>query len=271
MNKAPDGAAEQIERLFAIMAKLRNPDGGCPWDLEQTFETIAPYTLEEAYEVVDAIAAGDMDSLCDELGDLLLQVIFHARMAEERDFFDFTDVARAIAEKMIRRHPHVFADATAEDTQAVLRTWEEIKSQERAAKDESGSEKGLLDGIVRAAPALIRARKLQEAAASVGFDWLEVEGVFSKLNEEIEEVRAARKEEDGRVAEEIGDLLFTAVSLARRLEVDPETALRAAGERFHERFNRMEEALKRGGERFEETTLERMDELWEQAKADETA
>lgn len=260
------GAAAEVERLLAIMARLRDPEGGCPWDLEQTFATIAPYTIEEAYEVADAIAGGDAGELRDELGDLLLQVAFHARMAEEEGLFDFAAVARGIADKMVRRHPHVFADAVAGDARAVLRSWEEIKAREREGKGEEGG--GLLDGIVRAAPSLVRARKLQEAAAAAGFDWPDPEGAFAKIAEEADEVRAARAD-GGDVAGEVGDLLFSVVNLARHLGADPETALRAANERFLERFRRVEEMLERNGESLAGASLARMDELWEEAKAAE--
>lgn len=266
-DRPDDGAAAAIGRLLEVMARLRDPEGGCPWDLEQTFATIAPHTIEEAYEVADAIADGDTDGLRDELGDLLLHVVFHARMAEEEDLFDFAAVARAITDKMVRRHPHVFGDAVAKDADAVLRSWEEIKAREREGRERK-DDGGVLDGIVRAAPALVRARKLQEAAAAAGFDWPDPEGALAKVGEEAGEVRAARAD-GGAVADEVGDLLFSVVNLARHLDVDPETALRGANERFRRRFRRIEKALERNGESLAGASLARMDELWEEAKAAE--
>src|SRR5689334_22051926 len=220
-----------IARLLDVMARLRNPDGGCPWDLEQTFATIAPYTIEEAYEVADAIESGEPQKIRDELGDLLFQVVFHARMAEERGWFDFNAVATAIHDKLVRRHPHVFADA-----QFATTNWEDLKAAER------GVSASVLDDIPNALPALSRAKKLGKRASRVGFDWPDVAGIREKLNEEIAELDAevAAGRSDA-VAEELGDALFTLVNLGRKLDVDAEEALRAANEKFAKRFKYMEE------------------------------
>ncbi len=258
-----------IDRLLAIMARLRDPDGGCPWDLQQTFATIAPYTIEEAYEVADAIERGDRSDLKDELGDLLLQVVFHARMAEERGDFRFDDVATAICEKMIRRHPHVFADTKFADVDQQSKAWEDIKSQERAAKGRNAS---ILDDVPVGLPALTRAVKLSKRAARVGFVWKRTEDVLAKLDEEVEELRVEIRAGDlDKAREELGDLLFVCVNLARDLEVDPEDALRAANAKFVRRFRFIERALQAEGKRPDQSTLEEMDGLWNAAKADEKA
>ncbi|MGF1592055.1 MAG: nucleoside triphosphate pyrophosphohydrolase [Kiloniellaceae bacterium] len=270
---APAAAARNIERLLAVMARLRDPEGGCPWDLEQDFSTIAPYTIEEAYEVADAIEQNDMAALKDELGDLLLQVVFHARMAEEAGDFAFADVAAAIADKMISRHPHVFADHDAATADDVKVTWEAQKETERAAKaarenGAGGAPPSALDGVTAALPALLRAEKLQQRAARVGFDWPEAEQVFDKLEEEIAEIR----EEIGlggapdRLEDEVGDLLFVAVNLARHLKVDPETALRRANLKFERRFRAMEAALAAAGETAAAQSLEALEAQWQAAK-----
>ncbi|MBL8687898.1 MAG: nucleoside triphosphate pyrophosphohydrolase [Rhodospirillaceae bacterium] len=256
-----------IDRLIEIMARLRAPEGGCPWDLEQTFATIAPYTVEEAYEVADAIQRGDMTDLRDELGDLLLQVVFHARMAEELDAFAFDDVAKAIADKMTRRHPHVFGDAAERDVDTQTVSWEATKAAERAEKAKRGPASAL-DGVALALPALMRAEKLQKRAARVGFDWPEARQVLDKIEEEIGELRAeieAGAPKDA-VEDEVGDLLFALANLARHLKVDPEAALRRCNAKFERRFHAIEKALAAEGRRPENASLEEMEALWQQAK-----
>jgi ATP diphosphatase len=239
-----------IEDLRDIMARLRDPDAGCPWDKEQTFRTIAPYTIEEAYEVADAIERGDMDALKDELGDLQLQVVYHARMAEEAGAFALRDVLDSICAKMIRRHPHVFGDSASPG-------WEEIKAQERATKSDDSA----LAGVATALPALLRAEKLGKRAARTGFDWPDDIGVRAKIEEEIAEVRAARTPDEQ--AEEIGDLLFAVVNWARHLKVDPEAALRGANAKFERRFRTMEAIA---GDGFADLSLDQMEDLWQKAK-----
>jgi len=226
-DPASEAMSRETDRLIEVMARLRDPKGGCPWDLEQTFDTIAPYTIEEAYEVADAIARGDRGQLKEELGDLLLQVAYHARMAEEEQAFAFEDVARAIADKMIRRHPHVFGGATVADAEAQTASWEAQKAAERAARADSAS---ALDGVPLGMPALTRAEKLTKRAARVGFDWPHVDQVFDKMAEEIGELRReiAAGAPRARLEDELGDLLFCAANLARHLKIDPEHALRAA-------------------------------------------
>jgi ATP diphosphatase len=241
-----------VQRLLAIMARLRDPVTGCEWDSVQSFETIAPYTIEEAYEVDDAIRRGDLAELKDELGDLLLQVVFHARMAEEAGHFDFHDVAGAIADKMERRHPHLFGAAD----QGGHHLWEQIKAAERGAKGHASA----LDGIALALPALMRAEKLQKRAARTGFDWPDPSGARAKIDEELAEVEAAAPDER---AEEIGDLLFATVNWARKLGVDPEEALRAANAKFERRFRAMEDEA---GDAFAGLDLEAQEELWQRAK-----
>lgn len=268
--------APAIARLIAVMAKLRDPDGGCPWDLEQTFETIAPYTIEEAYEVAEAITLGDMNALRDELGDLLLQVVYHARMAEEDGAFAFEDVARGIAEKMIRRHPHVFAGASVEDAEAQTAAWETQKAAERAAKAEAeGRALSVLDGVSDALPALMRSVKLQKRAVRAGFDWPTTAGVFDKIDEELTELRAeitgGPGDDADRIEDEMGDLLFTVVNLARHLGVDPETALRRCNAKFERRFRFMERALAAEGKAVDTTELAEMERHWRRAKQAEKA
>jgi MazG family protein len=256
---------QQIDRLLAIMARLRDPKDGCPWDLEQSFETIIPYTIEEAYEVADAIERGDMTALRDELGDLLLQVVFHAQMASENGSFDFADVAAASSEKMERRHPHVFGEARIENATAQTQAWEVQKATERAA----GGEASVLAGVARGLPALLRAFKLQNRAARVGFDWPDPEGALAKLREEIEELAAEitpDPEPSVALAEEVGDVLFSAVNLARKLGVEPEDALRRGNAKFERRFAYIEKSLAAQGRAPEETSLEDMEALWQQAK-----
>ena len=267
--------ARPIDRLIAIMAKLRDPKGGCPWDLEQDFATIAPYTIEEAYEVADAISRGDMAALREELGDLLLQVVYHARMAEERGNFRFDDVADAIADKMVARHPHVFGNTEVDGAAGQTRMWEEFKSRERAAKaGASGKPQSVLDDVPLALPALLRAEKLQKRAARVGFDWPETAQVLDKIEEEIAELRAelkggVAKADPARVADEIGDLLFALANLARHLKTDPETALRGCNEKFERRFRSIEQALAAQGRLPKDASLDEMEALWVEAKRKE--
>ena len=246
------------------MAALRHPETGCPWDLEQDFASIAPYTLEEAYEVTDAIERGDMDDLKDELGDLLLQVVFHARMAEEAELFVFDDVVEAISDKMIRRHPHVFGDGDADNLEAVRQTWEEIKAQEKAKKGEAASE-SLMDNIPLALPGLSRAVKMQNRAARIGFDWPDIEPVFDKLHEEIAEVREAIKSGSADAMEdEIGDLLFVVANIARHLKIDPEKAVRRTNNKFSLRFKHLEALAAQSDAQI--LSLEVLEAFWQAAK-----
>jgi ATP diphosphatase len=264
--------SREITALLEIMAALRTPGSGCPWDLEQNFETIAPYTIEEAYEVADAVARGDLHELKDELGDLLLQVVFHARMAEEGGAFDFGDVVRAITAKLLRRHPHVFGEARGLTPDRVRSLWEDIKAEEKAERQGPAKEEGALAGVPLALPALVRALKLQSKASKVGFDWNDPAAVLVKIREEADEI-AAEIDNKGsaRVAEEIGDLLFAVVNLARHLGVDAETALRGTNSKFERRFGEIERALALRGKSPEQASLAEMDALWEQAKANERA
>ena len=256
-------------RLLEIMAALRTPETGCPWDLAQNFSTIAPYTLEEAYEVADAIARGNLGDLKEELGDLLLQVVFHARMAEEKGAFDFGDVVQAITEKLIRRHPHVFADETSRTPHAVEGLWERIKAEERANK---AGQTGALAGIPLALPALSRALKLQAKASKVGFDWNDPRAVLRKIREEADEIEAEldRSETNkAATAGEVGDLLFAVVNLARHLDADPEAVLRRTNLKFERRFAAIERALAGRGKAPQQASLAEMDALWNEAKAAE--
>jgi ATP diphosphatase len=262
--------SRDIARLLAIMAALRTPQTGCPWDLQQDFASIAPYTLEEAYEVADAIVRGNLDDLRDELGDLLLQVVFHARMAEEQGAFDFGDVIAAITTKLIRRHPHVFADVKGLSTAAVNRQWEEIKAGEKAARNDAAAPEGALSGVPVTLPALTRALKLQQKAGKVGFDWNDPRAVLAKIREETDEIEA--EIEAGRSAEacaELGDLLFAVVNLARHLDADPEAMLRATNAKFERRFAAIEATLAERGRTPQQSTLAEMDALWTAAKAAE--
>jgi tetrapyrrole methylase family protein/MazG family protein/ATP diphosphatase len=253
-----------IDELLAVMARLRDPQMGCPWDREQSFATIAPYTIEEAYEVADAIERGDLHDLKDELGDLLFQVVFHARMAEEQGAFGFDDVAAAIVTKMRRRHPHVFGDERIDSATEQTAAWEAHKARERADK---GGHESLLDGITRTLPALTRAEKLQKRAARVGFQWPDIGGVLDKLEEELREVRAEVAAGDTRALHgEIGDLLFACANLARYAGVDAEAALRATNTKFERRFRFIEVALRERGKRPEDADLAEMDALWDEAK-----
>lgn len=261
-------ASHDIGRLIEIMARLRTPGSGCPWDLEQSFETIAPYTIEEAYEVADAIARRDLDhGLPDELGDLLLQVVFHARMAEEQGRFNFGDVVLAVTEKLLRRHPHVFGDSRNLAPDEVKVLWQQIKDRERAARGDAG-ERRTLDGVPIALPALTRAQKLQEKAARVGFDWANAKDVLAKIAEEAKEIEPVLDDPDA-AAEEIGDLLFAAVNLARHASVDAEAALRAASIKFERRFRSIEDALAANDRKPEDASLDEMEVLWNAAKAKE--
>ncbi|MFN4297951.1 MAG: nucleoside triphosphate pyrophosphohydrolase [Brevundimonas sp.] len=258
-----------IDRLIQIMARLRAPDGGCPWDVAQTFATIAPYTIEEAYEVADAIERGDLNDLKGELGDLLFQVVFHARMAEEQGLFAFDDVAVAMADKLERRHPHVFGDEAARtDAVSQKARWEDIKAGERVAK----AQHGVLDDVPVGLPALARAAKLTKRAGRVGFDWPSTDEVFDKLHEEVAELRAEIAAGDlDKAREEMGDLLFVVANLARKLEVEPEDALRGANAKFIRRFAFIEAELARDGRTPDQSDLAEMDALWNAAKAAEKA
>ncbi len=270
---------KDIKDLIAIMARLRAPEIGCPWDLKQDFRSIAPYTIEEAYEVSDAIERGDFDDLKDELGDLLLQVAFHAQMATEEDRFDFGDVVEAITSKLIRRHPHIFGNLDLSDAAAVKERWDEIKVEEkaeraakRAANGEAADGQEFLADVPIALPALARAEKLQKRAGKVGFDWNDPRAVLDKIREEISEVEAELAEPQGaadRVEDEIGDLLFAVANLARHLKVEPETALMRANAKFVRRFRHIETALKAQGRALHDATLDEMEALWNEAKASE--
>jgi ATP diphosphatase len=264
------GAAHDIGELLRIMAKLRDPNGGCPWDVQQNFASIAPYTIEEAYEVADAIARDDMHDLKDELGDLLLQVVFHARMAEEAGEFAFNDVVAAICDKMVRRHPHVFGDVVVDNVEHQTKLWEETKKNERDAKP-GAEDRSALAGISRGLPEWQRAAKLQKRAARVGFDWPNVNPVFDKLHEELDEVRAELAKGVGHDAleDEIGDVLFVCANLARHAQVDAGAALRRANAKFERRFRRMEQLTAALGIALESLNLQQQDALWDQAKAEE--
>jgi MazG family protein len=264
--------------LVELMARLRSPEG-CPWDREQTYETLAPMLLEEAYEAFEAVEEareGRPLELRDELGDLLFQIVFYAQVASERGEFAIEDVTEAIHSKMVRRHPHVFANARAEDSAEVLRNWEAIKAEEKraAGRDESSQDSSLLDGVSRKAPALMEAHQLSTKAARVGFDWQRIEDIFDKLHEEIDELRDAirshketeNKADKGRVREELGDLLFAVTNIARHLQVEPEAALKSTNRKFRRRFQHIEKGLKARGRTFDSTTLEEMEDLWQEAK-----
>ena len=268
--------SKEISRLLEIMAALRDPQTGCPWDIVQDFESIKPYTIEEAYEVADAIERKDFDDLCDELGDLLLQVVFHARMAEEAGHFAFGDVVEAVTAKMIRRHPHVFAVSDADNPDAVKKQWAEIKAEEKAARAARRKErgldadepKGLLDGVPRALPGLTEALKLQEAAGRVGFDWGAVGPVLDKIEEEIGELREAiAAANQAEAAGELGDVIFALANLGRHLKTDPENALRGTNTKFRNRFAHVERRLAETGKTPEQSDLEEMDGLWDEAKS----
>jgi nucleoside triphosphate diphosphatase len=259
---------KEIDRLIEIMARLRDPVGGCPWDLEQDFATIAPYTIEEAYEVAEAIERGDRGALKEELGDLLLQVVFHARMAEEEGDFAFDDIARAIADKMVQRHPHVFGSAAIASADAQTIAWETQKAEERRRRAAAeGRRESVLDGVGVALPALTRALKIQNRAAQVGFDWTEPAPILDKIEEEIAELRRELDAADAaRLEDELGDLLFAVTNLSRRLKIDPETALRKAISKFERRFRRVEERLEAAGSSAADAPLDLMEEHWQAAK-----
>lgn len=255
-----------IDRLIQIMQRLRDPDGGCPWDVDQTFVTIAPYTIEEAYEVADAIERGDLDELKGELGDLLFQVVFHARMAEEQGLFAFDDVANAISDKLIRRHPHVFGDESQRTAAQQTVAWEAIKAEERKARQKHG----VLDDVPVGLPALTRAAKLTKRAGRVGFDWPSTDQVFDKLHEEVAELRAEIAAGDlDKAREEMGDLLFVVANLARKLDIEPEDALRGTNAKFVRRFAFIEAELAKDGRAPDQSDLAEMDALWNAAKAAE--
>jgi MazG family protein len=257
---------DSLEELLAIMARLRDRERGCPWDLEQTFATIAPYTIEEAYEVADAIERGDLGDLKDELGDLLFQVVFHARMAEEAGAFAFADVAAAINAKMLRRHPHVFGSAEVADSAEQTRRWDELKREERAGE----AQNGVLHDVPVGMPALTRAVKLGKRAATVGFDWPDVSGVREKVNEELVELDAAAAGGDrDAISAEMGDLLFSIANWCRHLALDPETCLRSANARFSRRFHRVESGVRQSGRDWRNFSAEELERLWQEAKARE--
>lgn len=263
---------EAVRDLLSVMAHLRDPTSGCPWDVQQNFRTIAPHTIEEAYEVVDAIERDDMDGLLDELGDLLFQVVFYAQMAKEAGRFDFDGVARAITEKMIRRHPHVFGSESVKDADDQSRNWEQIKAEERRSKVEAPSNVSALEGVSVSLPALTRAVKLQRRAARVGFDWPDAVPVLDKIREELGELEAELQGADdgGRVEEEYGDLLFACANLGRHLKVDPEAVLRGANAKFERRFRRMEALLAQGnGAPARPPDLDTMERAWQQVKREE--
>ncbi len=260
-----------LERLLDIMALLRDPERGCPWDVEQDFSTIAPHTIEEAYEVADAIQRGDMAALLDELGDLLLQVVFHARIASEAGLFDFEAVAGAICDKLVRRHPHVFGDVTIEDADAQTQAWEDHKAGERRGKAVAdGLEHGTLDGVPVALPALTRALKLQKRAARAGFDWRQADEVLDKFTEEIAELEHEMSDgaDVARLTDETGDLLFTCVNLARKLGIDPEAALRHGNAKFEKRFLYMEARIAARGQRLDDVSFAEKEAAWGLAKRD---
>ncbi len=255
-----------IEQLLEIMQRLRDPDTGCPWDREQTYRSLVPYTLEEAYEVADAIEQHDLDHLPDELGDLLFQVVFYARLGQEQGRFDFEGVAQRICDKLVRRHPHVFADSVIDTAEEQTRAWEEHKRQERNRKAGTG-QAGILDGVSLAMPALMRAAKLQRRAARVGFDWPQIDGVLAKVREELAEIQLELQTDSTaeRLAEEVGDLLFSCVNLARHLQVEPEAALRTANLKFEQRFRQMETLLQ-AAMGIEQASPAEMDSAWETVK-----
>jgi len=263
-----------IDALREIMRRLRDPDGGCPWDIEQSFETIAPYTIEEAYEVADAIERNDLADLQDELGDLLFQVVFHAQIASELDAFDFDDVAQSIVDKMIRRHPHVFADTVYETEDELKAAWETIKAEERVARLAASPQKAVtpssaLDSVANNLPALKRADKVQKRASRVGFDWPDIEPVWLKLDEEIAEVKEAIEQKTpSDIEDELGDLLFTVVNLARHCSVDSEVALRRASRKFEQRFKLVESLAASRGRELKDMNLPELDALWADAKSE---
>jgi MazG family protein len=255
-----------IQSLIDVMAKLRDPNGGCPWDLKQTFESITPYTIEEAYEVADAIERGDMADFKEELGDLLLQVVFQSQMAKEKGLFDIDEVAQAEADKLVSRHPHVFGDQKAADADAVMTIWNAQKDKEKAEKGTTR----LLDAVTKGLPALMRAQKIHRKVAKIGFDWPNTTDVMAKLDEEVAEMKQAIANKDhANLVEELGDILFVMCVLSEHLDVDAETALRQANDKFIRRFNKVEELMKVDSKEFGKTSLAQMDEYWNAAKAEE--
>ena len=260
-SKNNDKACHEFQKLVDIMKRLRNVDNGCPWDLKQTHTSIRPYLIEETYEVVDAIDSNDMAKLKEELGDLLLQIVFHSQIESENSVFAISDVIQHINEKMIRRHPHIFGNISAPDAETVLKNWEEIK------KTEGQQRNSLLDGIPRHMPALLKARRIQERASTVGFDWGSIKPVIDKINEEINEFMAVYEtDQPDSVEDELGDIFFALVNLCRFSQVDPEKALNRTNDKFIKRFQVIEKELEKQGKKFSETTLEEMDEIWNQAK-----
>lgn len=262
---------DPIQDLLTLMKRLRDKDTGCPWDLEQTFETIVPYTLEEAYEVAEAINQNDMPELRDELGDLFLQVVFHSQIAEDLGEFNIDDVARSIVDKMVRRHPHVFGEMEFHNAEAQTNNWESLKAKERDAKSKNNQSISALDGVALALPALTRAEKLLKRAARTGFDWPNTKDIVEKLHEELEELKQAVLSKDQKhIEEEMGDVLLVVANLARKHRVDPETALRAANEKFQRRFQGMEEEAMKNDAKFAELSLHEQSELWKIIKKNET-
>ncbi len=261
---------EHMTELLGIMKSLRDPDKGCPWDKEQNFSSIAPHTLEEAYEVADAIARDDMADLCSELGDLLFQVVYHSQLADEDGFFDFGDVAKSINQKLIKRHPHVFADAKIADAESQSIAWEKIKKQEREEKQTGKTaDKGLLTGINQAMPAVARAQKLQNRASTVGFDWNDIQPVLNKIKEELGEVEDeihSASQDKGKISDEIGDLMFACVNLARHFQIDAESALRSTNKKFELRFAYIESKLAEQNVALNDASLDVMDKLWDESK-----
>lgn len=264
-NSSAHASAAGLHKLLEVMARLRDPQHGCPWDLEQDFKSIAKYTIEETYEVVDAIEREDFAALKEELGDLLLQIVFYAQMADEKKYFNFHDIAEAIADKMVARHPHVFGDAAASTAGDVIAIWENKKAEER----EKNADKSALAGVIGALPALPRAVKLQQRAARVGFDWTTVAQIMPKLHEEVAELEAALRAPDhnNHVEEELGDILFVMANIARRLDIDPEGALRQANAKFEERFRGMEALARQQGKEMKNCTLDEQEAFWQQVKA----
>lgn len=267
MIKDLNRSGDPIEDLIELMRRLRSPKDGCPWDIEQTFETIAPYTIEEAYEVSDAIQRGDISELKEELGDLFLQVVFHSQIAKDEGHFDIRDVAQAIVDKMVRRHPHVFGGVLIENADAQTSAWETMKAEERATKGGPDETPSALEGVAIALPALMRAEKLLKRAARTGFDWPDISQVVDKLHEELEELSNAQKSANYQdVEEEMGDVLFVVANLARKHGVDPEVALRRANDKFENRFRLMEQFATNDGSDFSDLSLEDMERLWKRAK-----
>ena len=267
MTKDLNRSGDPIVDLIELMRRLRSPDGGCPWDIEQTFETIAPYTIEEAYEVADAIQRKNIEELKEELGDLFLQVVFHSQIATDQGFFSIQDVAQAIVDKMVRRHPHVFGDTDIKDADHQTRAWEAMKAEERATKGLDEQSPSALEGVAIALPALMRAEKLLKRAARTGFDWPDISQVVDKLEEELTELSDASKTHNKQaVEEEMGDVLFVVANLARKHGVDPEAALRRANDKFEHRFRLMEEYAISDGATFSELSLSTMEQLWKRAK-----